>query len=130
MVKKTLMLAGFAFTMMASTPSYAADEPKATAAGSCDSGSLNDRSERGEQVRAIEAAINARITEPQRWKGKQCRIQLKFARDGMLVKASTSDGDKAYCEALVFAAAKAKFPAFTHPEIFHACKNTRLDMRG
>ena len=37
---------------------------------------------------------------------------MEFSRDGTALKISTSDGDKAYCEAIKSAAHKAKFPAF------------------
>jgi colicin import membrane protein len=37
---------------------------------------------KGAQARAIRAAVNAKIDDPQRWKGKKCRLHLAFAKDG------------------------------------------------
>ncbi len=33
-------------------------------------------------------------------KGKNARLHVEFSRDGTALKISTSNGDKAYCEAI------------------------------
>lgn len=84
----------------------------------------------GAQARAIKAAIDAQLEDPQRWKGKKCWLHIEFAKDGTALSISTSDGNKTYCEALKSAARKATYPSFTNPEVYRDFKKTRFDMRG
>jgi len=81
-------------------------------------------------ARAIRAAINAKIAEPQNWKGKKCRLHIEFAQNGTALKISTSVGNKAYCEAVKSAARKATFPAFTNQEVYRDFEKSRFDLRG
>lgn len=76
------------------------------------------------------AAIEDKIAEPQRWKGKKCRLHMEFAQDGTALKVSTSNGNKEYCEAVMLAAQKAKFPAFRNPEVYRDFQKSGFDMRG
>ncbi len=62
----------------------------------------------GEQARGIRDAINAKLDDPQNGKGKM-QVAYGILRDGTALKISTSNGDKAYCEAIKSAAHKAKF---------------------
>ncbi|CSG44787.1 hypothetical protein OkiPb00409_45350 [Escherichia coli] len=55
---------------------------------------------------------------------------MEFSRDGTALKISTSNGDKAYCEAIKSAAHKAKFPAFNNPEVYRDFQKSGFDMRG
>ena len=86
----------------------------------------------GAQARGIRAAINAKLDEPHNWKGKKCRLHMEFSQDGNLAlkKISTSNGDKAHCEAIKSAAHKAKFPAFNNPEVYRDFQKSGFDMRG
>lgn len=103
---------------------------KTTALGSCGSGRWDDQDEWGAQARDIKAAIEDKIAEPQRWKGKKCRLHMEFAQDGTALKVSTSKGNKAYCEAVKLAAQKAKFPAFSNPEVYRDFQKAGFDMQG
>jgi len=103
---------------------------KTSAIGSCSSGRWEDRDEWGAQARGIKAAIEDKIAEPQRWKGKKCRLHMEFAQDGTALKVSTSNGNKEYCEAVMLAAQKAKFPAFRNPEVYRDFQKSGFDMRG
>ncbi len=103
---------------------------KTTAMGSCSSGRWDDKDEWGAQARGIKAAIEDKIVEPERWKGKKCRLHMEFAQDGTALKVSTSNGNKEYCEAVKLAAQKAKFSAFTNPEVFRDFQKVGFDMRG
>jgi len=103
---------------------------KTSAIGSCSSGRWEDQDEWGAQARGIRAAIEEKIAEPQRWKGKKCRLHMEFAQDGTALKVSTSKGNKGYCEAVKLAAQKAKFPAFTNPEVYRDFQKAGFDMRG
>ncbi|KJN32735.1 cell envelope integrity TolA C-terminal domain-containing protein [Enterobacter sichuanensis] len=103
---------------------------KTTATGSCGSGRWDDQDEWGAQARAIKAAIEDKIDEPQKWKGKKCRLHIEFAQDGTALNISTSDGNKAWCEALKSAAQKATFPAFTNAEVYRDFQKSGFDMRG
>lgn len=103
---------------------------KTTATGSCSSGRWDDQDEWGAQARGIKAAIEDKITEPQRWKGKKCRLHMEFAQDGRALKISTSKVNKEYCEAVKLAAQKAKFPAFSNPEVYRDFQKVGFDMRG
>ncbi|MBU5923203.1 MULTISPECIES: cell envelope integrity TolA C-terminal domain-containing protein [Enterobacter] len=103
---------------------------KTTATGSCGSGRWDDQDEWGAQARAIKAAIEDKIDEPQKWKGKKCRLHIEFAQDGTALNISTSDGNKAWCEALKSAAQKATFPAFNNPEVYRDFQKSGFDMRG
>jgi len=103
---------------------------KTSAIGSCSSGRWEDQDEWGAQARGIKAAIEDKIAEPQRWKGKKCRLHMEFAQDGTALKVSTSKGNKAYCEAVKLAAQKAKFPAFSNPEVYWDFQMSRFDMEG
>ena len=84
----------------------------------------------GAQARAIRAAINARLVDPQRWQGKKCRLHIEFAENGTALNISTSDGDSGYCEAVKSAAQKATFPAFSNPEVYRDFQKSRFDLRG
>ena len=55
---------------------------------------------------------------------------MEFSQDGTALKRSTSNGDKAYCEAIKSAAHKAKFPAFNNPEVYRDFQKSGFDMRG
>ncbi|NYU11229.1 tolA family protein [Enterobacteriaceae bacterium CCUG 67584] len=103
---------------------------KTSATGSCSSGRWDDQDEWGAQARAIRAAVNANLAEPERWKGKKCRLHLEFAQDGRALKVSTSNGNKEYCQAVKLAAQKAKFPAFTNPDVYRDFQKVGFDMRG
>ncbi|EPW3921734.1 cell envelope integrity TolA C-terminal domain-containing protein [Enterobacter sichuanensis] len=103
---------------------------KTTATGSCGSGRWDDQDEWGAQARAIKAAIEDKLDEPQKWKGKKCRLHIEFAQDGTALNISTSDGNKAWCEALKSAAQKATFPAFNNPEVYRDFQKSGFDMRG
>lgn len=103
---------------------------KTSAIGSCSSGRWDDQDEWGAQARGIKAAIENEIAEPERWKGKKCRLHMEFAQDGRALKISTSNGNKEYCEAVRTAAQKAKFPAFSNPEVYRDFQKAGFDMRG
>lgn len=103
---------------------------KTSAIGSCSSGRWNDQDEWGAQARGIKAAIEDKIAEPERWKGKKCRLHMEFAQDGTALKVSTSNGNKEYCEAVKLAAQQAKFPAFRNPEVYRDFQKVGFDMRG
>jgi len=103
---------------------------KTSAIGSCSSGRWDDQDEWGAQARGIKAAIEDKIAEPERWKGKKCRLHMEFAQDGTALKVSTSNGNKEYCEAVKLAAQKAKFPAFNNPEVYRDFQKVGFDMRG
>ncbi|WNY88248.1 cell envelope integrity TolA C-terminal domain-containing protein [Leclercia adecarboxylata] len=103
---------------------------KTSALGSCSSGRWDDQDEWGSQARGIKAAIEDEIAEPERWKGKKCRLHMEFAQDSRALKVSTSDGDKEYCGALKVAAQKATFPAFSNPEVYRDFQKVGFDMRG
>ena len=55
---------------------------------------------------------------------------MEFAQDGTALKVSTSNGNKEYCEAVKLAAQKAKFPAFSNPEVYRDFQKVGFDMRG
>lgn len=103
---------------------------KTTVTGSCSSGRWDDQDEWGAQARAIRAAVNAKLVEPEKWKGRQCRLHIEFEQDGSASNISTSNGDKAYCEAVKSAAQNAKFPVFTNPELYRDFQKSGFDMRG
>ena len=103
---------------------------KTSALGSCSSGRWDDQDEWGSQARGIKAAIEDEIAEPERWKGKKCRLHMELAQDSRALKVSTSDGDKEYCGALKVAAQKATFPAFSNPEVYRDFQKVGFDMRG
>lgn len=129
-VKKIVMLAIVASLAAGCAPLHPSGCHKTTATGSCGSGRWDDQDEWGAQARAIKAAIEDKIDEPQKWKGKKCRLHIEFAQDGTALNISTSDGNKAWCEALKSAAQKAIFPAFTNPEVYRDFQKSGFDMRG
>ena len=128
---KKIVIVAFVVNMAAGcAPLHPSGCHKTTATGSCSSGRWDDQDEWGAQARAIRAAINAKLDEPQNWKGKKCRLHIEFAQDGTPLNISTSNGNKAYCEAIKSAAQKAKFPAFNNPEVYRDFKKSGFDMRG
>ena len=129
-VKKIVMLAILASLTAGCAPLHPSGCHKTTATGSCSSGRWDDQDEWGVQARAIRAAINAELDEPQNWKGKKCRLHIEFAQDGTALNVSTSKGNTAYCEAIKSAAHKAKFPAFNNPEVYRDFQKSGFDMRG
>lgn len=129
-VKKIVMLAILVSLTAGCAPLHPSGCHKTTATGSCSSGRWDDQDEWGVQARAIRAAINAELDEPQNWKGKKCRLHIEFAQDGTALNVSTSNGNTAYCEAIKSAAHKAKFPAFNNPEVYSDFQKSGFDMRG
>ncbi len=127
---KMFMLAVIVSLVAGCAPLQPSGCHKTSAIGSCSSGRWEDPDEWGAQARGIKAAIEDKIAEPQRWKGKKCRLHLEFAQDGTALKVSTSNGNKEYCEAVKLAAQKAKFPAFTNPEVYRDFEKSRFDMWG
>lgn len=108
-VKKIVMLAILVSFVAGCAPLHPSNCHKTTALGSCSSGRWDDQDEWGEQARGIRDAINAKLDDPQKWKRKKCRLHMEFSRDGTALKISTSNGDKAYCEAIKSAAHKSLF---------------------
>lgn len=129
-MKKIVMLAIVASLAAGCAPLHPSGCHKTTATGSCGSGRWDDQDEWGAQARAIRAAIEDKLDEPQKWKGKKCRLHIEFAQDGTALNISTSDGNKAWCEALKSAAQKATFPAFDNPEVYRDFQKSGFDMRG
>lgn len=129
-IKKIVMLAIVASLAAGCAPLHPSGCHKTTATGSCGSGRWDDQDEWGAQARAIRAAIEDKLDEPQKWKGKKCRLHIEFAQDGTALNISTSDGNKAWCEALKSAAQKATFPAFDNPEVYRDFQKSGFDMRG
>ncbi|MEG5548558.1 cell envelope integrity TolA C-terminal domain-containing protein [Enterobacter wuhouensis] len=130
MKKHVFLLACVATLLAGCAPLQPSGCHKTTATGSCSSGRWDDRDEWGAQARGIRDAVNAQIADPQRWKGKQCRLHLAFAEDGTATEISTSSGNREYCEALKAAARKATFPPFTHPDVYRDFQRAGFDMRG
>ncbi|HHL0036309.1 TPA: cell envelope integrity protein TolA [Enterobacter mori] len=129
-VKKIATLAILVNLAAGCAPLHPSGCHKTTATGSCSSGRWDDEDEWGAQARAIRAAINAKLEEPQNWKGKKCRLHIEFAQDGTPLNISTSSGNKGYCEAIESAAHKSTFPAFTNPEVYRDFQKSGFDMRG
>lgn len=129
-VGKILMLAVVFSLAAGCAPLQPSGCHKTSAIGSCSSGRWEDQDEWGAQARGIKAAIEEKIAEPQRWKGKKCRLHMEFAQDGRALKVSTSKGNKEYCEAVKLAAQKAKFPAFSNPEVYRDFQKVGFDMQG
>ena len=129
-VKKIVMLTIAVSLVAGCAPLHPSDCHKTTATGNCSSGRWDDQDEWGAQARAIRAAINAKLDEPQNWKGKKCRLHIEFAQDGTALNISTSNGNKAYCEAIKSAAHKAKFPAFNNPEVYRDFQKSGFNMGG
>ena len=129
-IGKMFMLAVVVSVAAGCAPLHPSGCHKTSAIGSCSSGRWDDQDEWGAQARGIKAAIDDQIAEPQRWKGKKCRLHMEFAQDGRALKVSTSKGNKAYCEAVKLAAQKAKFPAFRNPEVYRDFQKVGFDMRG
>lgn len=112
------------------TALHPSDCHKTTALGGCGSGTWHDDDEWGAQARAIRNAINANVTDPQKWKGKYCRVYLEFKQDGTVTSVRTSEGNPAYCEALKSAVRNATFPAFRNPAVYHDFEKSRFEMKG
>ena len=103
---------------------------KTTALGGCNSGRYTDQDEYGRQAAAIKEAIESRLADRNEWQGKKCRMHLVFAPDGMLLKVTTSDGNKQYCAALQTAAMQAHFPPFPNKALYDTFAQSRFDMKG
>jgi len=129
-VKKIVMLAVVGSLATGCIPLHPSGCHKTTATGNCGSGRWDDQDEWGAQARVIRAAINAKLVEPQNWKGKKCRLYIEFEQNGTASNISTSNGNKAYCEAVKSAAQNARFPAFTNTEVYRDFQKSGFDMRG
>lgn len=129
-VGKMFMLAVVVSLLAGCAPLQPSGCHKTSAIGSCSSGRWDDQDEWGAQARGIKSAIEDKIAEPERWKGKKCRLHMEFAQDGTALKVSTSNGNKEYCEAVKLAAQKAKFSAFSNPEVYRDFQKVGFDMRG
>lgn len=129
-VNKIVMLVVVGSLATGCVPLHPSGCHKTTATGSCSSGRWDDQDEWGAQARAIRAAVNAKLVEPEKWKGRKCRLHIEFEQDGSASNISTSNGDKAYCEAVKSAAQNAKFPDFANPELYRDFQKSGFDMRG
>lgn len=129
-VNKIVMLVVVGSLATGCVPLHPSGCHKTTATGSCSSGRWDDQDEWGAQARAIRAAVNAKLVEPEKWKGRKCRLHIEFEQNGSASNISTSNGDKAYCEAVKSAAQNAKFPVFTNPELYRDFQKSGFDMRG
>lgn len=129
-VNKIVMLVVVGSLATGCVPLHPSGCHKTTATGSCSSGRWDDQDEWGAQARAIRAAVNAKLVEPEKWKGRKGRLHIEFEQDGSASNISTSNGDKAYCEAVKSAAQNAKFPVFTNPELYRDFQKSGFDMRG
>lgn len=130
MIMKIFMLAAVVSLTVGCTALHPAGCHKLRALDSCSSTQWDDQDEFGAQARAIRSAINVRLADPFRWRGKQCILHIKFSPDGTAKEISTPSGDKAYCSALKEAAEKAQLPAFTPPDLYQYFRNTNLNMKG
>ena len=130
MVKKIFILGVLGSLVAGCVPLHPSGCHKTTATGSCSSGRWDDQDEWGTQARAIKVAINAKLADPQSWKGKPCRLHIEFAQDGTALNISTSNGNSEYCEAIKSAAQKATFPAFSNPDVYRDFQKSNFDFRG
>lgn len=128
MMNRMFVLAFIVGINVACTPLHPTDCHKTTTMGSCSSGSWDDEDEWGIQARAIRAAIYAEMGKNESWKKKKCLLHIEFSRDGKAQRISTSDGDKAFCEAIKSAAGKATFPEFSSSEVYRDFKQSRFKM--
>ncbi|QGN39161.1 cell envelope integrity TolA C-terminal domain-containing protein [Klebsiella oxytoca] len=129
-MKKILMMAIVVIFTSSCAPLRPSDCHKTTALGSCDSGRFNDDDAYGKQARAIKESIESRLSNRYGWKGKKCRIHLRFDYDGKLQSITTSEGNKQYCDALVEVAKQATFAPFTDKKIYNAFAQSRFNMQG
>ncbi|MGA7588420.1 MAG: cell envelope integrity TolA C-terminal domain-containing protein [Rouxiella badensis] len=130
MARKIFMLAVVVTLATGCTALHPTGCHKTSALGICGSGDFEDQDEWGAQARAIVAAVNAKVVDPQSWKGKKCRLHIEFAKDGTASNISTRDGNEAYCEAVKSAAQKAKFPPFTNEEVYEDFQMSGFNMHG
>lgn len=79
-IKKIVMVALVVNMVAGCAPLHPSGCHKTTATGSCSSGRWDDQDEWGAQAQAIRAAINAKLDEPQNWKGKNAGCILNLLR--------------------------------------------------
>ena len=116
-MKKTIVMVGLVILASSCAPFHPSDCHKTSALGSCSSGRFSDDDEYGRQARAIKESIDSRLSNRYGWTGKKCTIHLSFSDEGKLNSVTTSEGNKAYCAALVDAAKRATFPPFTDKQV-------------
>ena len=129
-MKKTIVMVGLVILASSCAPFHPADCHKTSALGSCISGRFSDDDEYGRQARAIKESIDSRLSNRYGWTGKKCTIHLSFSDEGKLNSVTTSEGNKAYCAALVDAAKLATFPPFTDKQVYDAFAQSRFSMQG
>ena len=129
-MKKTIVMVGLVILASSCAPFHPADCHKTSALGSCSSGRFSDDDEYGRQARAIKESIDSRLSNRYGWTGKKCTIHLSFSDEGKLNSVTTSEGNKAYCAALVDAAKRATFPPFTDKHVYDAFAQSRFSMQG
>ena len=128
MINKRLILTILTCALTGCSPLHSSGCHKTTALGSCGSGKWDDQDAWGAQARAIRSAIYAQLSDPEAWKGKKCRLHIQFAEDGTATMISTSSGNKAYCAAILSAAQKARFPAFSNKDVYRDFQQSRFEM--
>ena len=129
-MKKTIVMVGLVILASSCAPFHPSDCHKTSALGSCSSGRFSDDGEYGRQARAIKESIDSRLSNRYGWTGKKCTIHLSFSDEGKLNSVTTSEGNKAYCAALVDAAKRATFPPFTDKQVYDAFAQSRFSMQG
>ena len=117
-MKKTIVMVGLVILASSCAPFHPSDCHKTSALGSCSSGRFSDDDEYGRQARAIKESIDSRLSN------------LSFSDEGKLNSVTTSEGNKAYCAALVDAAKLATFPPFTDKQVYDAFAQSRFSMQG
>ncbi|EHG8285147.1 tolA family protein [Klebsiella oxytoca] len=130
MTKTAILLAIFSMMITGCAPLKPTGCHKLRATDSCNTVRWNDQDEWASQARKMRAAINARLDNPVRWKGKQCWLVVGLAPDGTTTNITTGEGNKDYCAAIKAAAEKATLPAFSRPESLKKITAFNLDMNG
>ncbi|MFV6584476.1 cell envelope integrity TolA C-terminal domain-containing protein [Klebsiella pneumoniae] len=130
MIKTALVLAIVSMVITGCAPLKPTGCHKLRATDSCNTVRWNDQDEWALQARKMRAAINARLDNPEKWKGKQCWLVVGLAPDGTTTNITTGEGNKDYCAAIKAAAEKATFPAFSRPELLKNIAAFNLDMYG
>ncbi|WHQ76744.1 cell envelope integrity TolA C-terminal domain-containing protein [Pantoea sp. Lij88] len=130
---KKIILMLLSVALAGCTPLAPSECNKKTALETCSynqSGKVGDKDIYGQQASGIKKALDAALTEPHAWNGKRCNAHLDFKIDGTLDNFIVKGGDRDYCKALIEAAKRARFPAFTDQHVFDVMGSARWNMEG
>ncbi|MBB1200953.1 cell envelope integrity protein TolA [Enterobacteriaceae bacterium 89] len=77
----------------------------------------------------IKHAVDMKLIEPEKWRGKECTVRVVLQRNGSITQANAEAGDKDFCIAAVDAVKNAAIPPAPNDKVYQMFKNAVFDFK-